>query len=127
MELEQCHIIKFLHLKSLNLQQIAAEPSSAYGQDADARPSIKDCLRQIKLARPDLQTPHLGGQPPLDDVDFEMLSLLRKFPFPSMRTITGSLTIPASTVYSHLMEKIGLKTFLLRWVPDALTGELQQK
>jgi hypothetical protein len=41
MELEGCHIIKFLHFKALKLQEIATELSSAYGQDACARPSLK--------------------------------------------------------------------------------------
>jgi hypothetical protein len=44
-----------------------------------------------------------------------------------MRTIADSLSIPALMIYLHLVEKIGLKTLLLRWVPHTLTGELRQK
>jgi hypothetical protein len=47
MQLEQRHIIKLLHLRDLKLQEIATEPSSACGQDAYARQSIKYCLHQI--------------------------------------------------------------------------------
>jgi hypothetical protein len=49
LELEQ-------HLKGLKVQEIAAELSSAYGQDAYARPSITYWLHQINLGRTDLQT-----------------------------------------------------------------------
>jgi hypothetical protein len=44
-----------------------------------------------------------------------------------MRTIAESLKIHASTIYLHLIEKIGLKIGLLRWVPHTLTNELRQK
>jgi hypothetical protein len=53
--------------------------------------------------------------------------LLGEFPFSSLRAIADSLNFPASTVYSHLVEKTGPKDFLLRWVPHMLTGELRQK
>jgi hypothetical protein len=42
-------------------------------------------------------------------------------------TIAEYLDIPASTIHSHLVEKIGLKKFLLRWVPHTLTSQLRQK
>jgi hypothetical protein len=47
MQLKQRHIIKLLHLRDLKLQEIATEPSSACGQDAYARQSIKNWLHQI--------------------------------------------------------------------------------
>jgi hypothetical protein len=51
------------------------------------------------------------------------ISVLRKFPFSSVRTIADSLNIPVSTIYTHLVEKIDLGIFLFRWVPRTLTGE----
>jgi hypothetical protein len=44
-----------------------------------------------------------------------------------VRTIADSLGIPASTVYLHLVEKIGFKHYFLRWVRHMLTEELRQK
>jgi hypothetical protein len=44
-----------------------------------------------------------------------------------VRTIADSLEIPASTVYFHLVEKIGFKNYLLRGVPHLLTDELRLK
>jgi hypothetical protein len=44
-----------------------------------------------------------------------------------MRMIVDSLSIPVSTIYIHLVEKLGLKHFLLRWVPYTLTSELSQR
>jgi hypothetical protein len=38
-----------------------------------------------------------------------------------------SLEILISTIYSHLIGKIGLKNLLLHWVPHKLTSELLQK
>ena len=127
MEFEQRSVIKFLHLKGLKLGDIVLELSSVYGEDAYTRPSIKYWLHQLKLGRTDLATQHVGGRPPLDDTDAEILSVLHTSPFSSVRTIADSMGIPASTVYFHLVEKIGFKNYFLRWVPHMLTEELRQK
>jgi hypothetical protein len=126
-EWEQRYIIKLLHLKGLKLQETTTELSSAHRHDAYARLSVNYWLHQIKLGRTDLQTQHVCGPPPLDGVDVEILSLLRESPFSSVRTIAGFLNIPLSTIYSHLVEKIGLKNFLLCWVPHTPAGQLRQK
>jgi hypothetical protein len=80
-EFQQRHIIKFLHLKDPKLQEIAAERSCAYRQDASARASMKYWLYEIQLRRIDLQTQHVAVRPPLDDVDVEVLLFPRQFPF----------------------------------------------
>jgi hypothetical protein len=41
MDLEQHHIIKFLHIQGLKLGEIAEELLSAYGPNAYTTPSIK--------------------------------------------------------------------------------------
>jgi hypothetical protein len=114
---EQRHIIKFLHIKGLKLGEIAQELSGTYDPDAHTPPSIKYWLHQIMLGRTDLRTQRAGGWPPLDDIDAEMLSFLRKYPFTSVRMTAESLEIPVSTFYSHLVEKIGLQNLFLRWIP----------
>jgi hypothetical protein len=127
MEVEKRCIIKFLHLKGLKLGDIVVELSILYGEDAYTGSSIQYWLHQLKLGRTDLTTQHVGGRPYLDDTDAEILSVLGISPFSSVRTIAGSLGIPASTVYLHLVEKIGFNNYFLRWVPHMLTQELPQK
>jgi hypothetical protein len=127
MDLEERHVIKFLHLKGLKLEAIAVELADAYGQDAYTKPSIKYWVHQIKLGRTDLTTQHIGGRPTLDDIDAEILSALRKYPFSSVRTIGDSLGIPASNGYSHVVERSGFKSYLLRWIRHMLTAELRHK
>jgi hypothetical protein len=114
MDLEQLHIIKFSRIRSLKLGEIAKELSSAYDPDTYTPLSRKYWLHQIKLGRTDLQTQHAGERPPLNDTDAKILSLLRKYPFFSVRTIAESLEIPALIIYSYLVQKIGLHNFLLR-------------
>jgi hypothetical protein len=123
MELEHRHIIKFLHLKGLKLDGIATELSNMYDQDAYAKSRIKYWLYQLTRGRKNMTTQHMGRRPTLDDTDAEILSIHRRSPFPSVRTIADSLDIPASTVYFHLVEKIGFKNYLLRWVSHLLTDE----
>jgi hypothetical protein len=126
MDLEQRHVIRFLHLKGLKLDTIAAKLVATYGPEAYAKPSIKHWIHQIKLGRIDLTNQHSAGRSPLDDIDAEILVALRKFPFSSVRTIGDSLGIPASIVYSHLVERIGFKNYILQWVPHMLTVELRE-
>jgi hypothetical protein len=52
---------------------------------------------------------HAGGRTHLDNIDAKIVSLRRKYPFRLVQTITQSLEIPASTIYSHLVEQIALK------------------
>jgi hypothetical protein len=111
MDLEQRHIIKFLRIEGLKLGEIAPELSSAYGPDAYTPPSLKYWLHRVKFGRTNIRTQHAGGRPPVDDIDAEMLSLLRKCLFSSVRTIGESLEIPVSTIDSYLVKKSGLKIF----------------
>jgi hypothetical protein len=97
-----------LRVEGLKLGEIAKELSSAYGANEYTRPSIKDWFQQIKLGTIDLRTQYAVEPPHFDNIDAEILALLRKYRFSSVRTIVGSLVIPASTIYSHLVEEIDL-------------------
>jgi hypothetical protein len=127
MELEQRHITKFVHLKGLKLGDIAAELSNVYGNDVDPKSSITYWLYQLRLGRKYLTTQHVGGRPPLDDTDIEILSILRISPFSWVRAVADSLGIPASTVLWHFVEKIGFKNSLLRSVQHTLTDDFRRK
>jgi hypothetical protein len=81
MHVEQRHIIRFLGIKGLKLAEIAKDLSSAYGPDAYTPTSIKYWLHPTKLRRTDLRAQHAGARPPLDDMNAEIVSLLRKYPF----------------------------------------------
>jgi hypothetical protein len=98
MGLEQRHVIKFLRIKRLKLGEITKDISIAYGSDAYSPSNMKSWIHRIKLGRTDLRMQYVGGRPLLDDIDPEILSFLRKYPFSSVRTIAESLEIPASTI-----------------------------
>jgi hypothetical protein len=55
MELEEHHVIKFLHVKGTKLNEIAPEPSGPYDRDVYFPPSMKYWLHQIRLGRTVLQ------------------------------------------------------------------------
>jgi hypothetical protein len=80
MDMEQHHVVKILSIKGLKLGEIARELLSAYGSCGYAPPNIKDWLHQIKFGRANLGTQHAGPRQPFDDIDTEILSLLRKYP-----------------------------------------------
>jgi hypothetical protein len=66
------------------------------------------------------------GRSPHDDIDAEIFSLLRNCPVGLIRVLAEALAVSASTVYSHLIEKMGFKDELLRWIPHVLTEDLHQ-
>jgi hypothetical protein len=109
MELEQRHIVKFLHFKDLKLGDIALELFNLYGQVGHAKPSIKNWLPQLRLGRKDLTTQHMGGRPTLDETDTEIPSVLRISLFPWVRRIANSPGIPASMVFLALRRKDSLQ------------------
>jgi hypothetical protein len=114
MELEQNHIIKFLHLKNLKSHEITVRLSGISSQDERAPPSIKYWIHQIDLERTDPQLRHVGGRLPLDDFDTAIPSILRRFPLSSVGTIADAMNVPALTIYICLLEKVRLKQFILR-------------
>jgi hypothetical protein len=118
MDLEQGHIIKLLRIKGFKLGEIAKELSSAYDSYAYTPPSMKYRLHEIKFGRTDLRTQHAGGRLPLDDIDAEILSLLRKYPFSSVWMVAESLKIPVSVIDSHLVEKSDCQNFTSRGSPS---------
>jgi DNA-binding transcriptional ArsR family regulator len=127
MSLEQRYVIKYLHAKHVSLEAITAELSSMYGQDAYTQSDIKYWIHQVKLRRTDLENVSSSGRQLLDDVDAEIISALRKYPFASVRSIADSTGIAPSTVYSHLVEQLGFRNYILRCLPHILTNQLRQK
>lgn len=59
MKLEQCHVVKFLHLEGLKLCEIAIKLSNMHGEDAYATAGIKYWLHELMLGRTDLQTQYI--------------------------------------------------------------------
>jgi hypothetical protein len=53
--------------------------------------------------------------------------MLEKIPFESARSIAHAFGVDHTTVLHHLQEKLGLKSYHLRWVPHLLTDELKAK
>jgi hypothetical protein len=104
-------------MKGLEPGQLVKELSNAYGPDAYTPPSIKYWIHQIKLRRTDLRPQHTGGRLPLDDINTEILLFLGKYPFSSVWMYVESLEIPASTMYSHLVEKNNLNIFYFAGFP----------
>jgi hypothetical protein len=52
---------------------------------------------------------------------------LEKAPFESARSIAQALNVDHATALHRFHEKLGFKSYCLRWVPHVLTGELRAK
>jgi hypothetical protein len=58
-----------------------------------------------------------SGRPPIDFLKIRNLALLDEQPFHSTYSIAEALSVSHSTILSHLRESLGMKIFLLRWIP----------
>jgi hypothetical protein len=92
--------------KDLKLNETSAELSSTYREDAHpAEPNLEGRPSQARQKRS--QDAICWWQPRLDDVDMEILAILRKFPFSSIFTIADCLGTASPTIYFHLIGRIG--------------------
>jgi hypothetical protein len=63
----------------------------------------------------------------LDYGNTKIVSILKKAPFDSARSIVQVLNVDHTIVSCHLHEKLGFKSSCLQWVPHLLIGEFRAK
>jgi hypothetical protein len=82
-------------------------------------------MREIQRGREDLHDEHRSKRQALDHIDAKIMFMLEKTPFESARSIVHALNVDHATVLHHLGQKLGLKSYCLRWAPHLLTDELR--
>jgi hypothetical protein len=65
---------------------------------------MKHSSLRIRFGRTDLQVQRVGGRPLPDDVDTEIWSILRRFPFSSAPATADAISIPTSTIHWSIRE-----------------------
>jgi hypothetical protein len=75
----------------------------------------------------EIQDLHRSGSPPIDDIDDNIVFLLRAFPFHIVCTLADSLSLSQSAILSHLREFLSRKLDDCCGMPHELTCPLKTK
>jgi hypothetical protein len=109
MEIEQRHVVSYLHRKEMKLPAIVTELAAVYHKDTFDESRVKYWQYEIKLHHSDMSDRPSSGRPRLEDIDARILQVLEAGPWYSVRTVDEFLKIPASTVHLHLITSLKLK------------------
>jgi hypothetical protein len=127
MKYEQRVIIRFLTNEGIEADQIHVRLCAQFGEQTYALRTIRTWILEIRRGRQDMHDEPRSGRPVLDHIDTKIVSMLEKAPFESARSIAQVLNVDHATVLHHLTERLGLKSYCLRWVPHLLTDDLKAK
>jgi hypothetical protein len=114
--MEQRTIVHLLTLKGFKAKEFEMELTSVYGDEALQISAVKKwrtCFRQGKTKLGD----DLGGRATNPDLTQVIAELIRERPFLLCKMLCRYLRVSKETSLTPLHEKLGLKTFYLRWVP----------
>jgi hypothetical protein len=114
-EYEQGVIIKFVTLESVGAHEIRTRLSAQSGEQTYALRAIQFWMHEIQGGRGHLHDEHRSGRPALDYINTKMISRLEKAPFEYAPSITQVLNVDNATVLYHSHEKLGFKSYCLRW------------
>jgi hypothetical protein len=127
MEIEQRHVVSYLHRKGMKLPAIIVELAAVYHEDAFNENRVKYWLYEIKLLRYELSDRPSSGRPLLEDIDARILQVLEAEPWSSVRTIAAFLKIAALTVHLHRITSLHMKSRHFKRVPRFLDDDLRAK
>jgi hypothetical protein len=127
MEYEQRLIIRFLTNEDVDAHEIHTILNAQFGEQTYGLGGIQFWVREMQSDREDLHDEHRSGRPALDYIDTKIISILEKVPFESARSIAQVQNVDHATVSHRLHEKLGFKSYCLRWVPHLLTSKFGAK
>jgi hypothetical protein len=122
---KQRAVVEFLLLEECEDDDIQVRFQNTYGRDAYCRASVLRWMNEIRCGNEELQNERHPGKPYRSETDAALRSILRDDPNDSLRTIADTLSTSPETVRIH-MSRIGYILKSLRWIPQALTSELNQ-
>jgi hypothetical protein len=80
MEIEQRYVVSYLHRKGMKMPAIVAELVAVYHEDAFDGNIVKYWPHEIKLHCSDPSDRPSSGQPPLEDIDAQILEIFEAEP-----------------------------------------------
>jgi hypothetical protein len=127
LEYEQKVITKFLTNESVDAHEIHARLNGQFPEQTYALGTIQLWVLELQRGPEDLHDEHQSGRPAFDYISTKIISILEKGLFESACSIIQILNVNHATILLRLHEKLGFKSYCLRWVLHLWTGELSAK
>jgi hypothetical protein len=124
MEYDQRMIIKFLWNKGIDVHKSKHRFQTQFDEHIYKLRTIWFWIIEVRLGRQDFHDEIRTGWSSLDDLDAKIIIILNKSLIKSTRSIAETLHIAHQTVFRHLYNSIGFKSFHLHWVSHLLTDNL---
>jgi hypothetical protein len=125
--MEQRPVIRFFTLKRLKARAIHTELESVYDPETRAPLIMEQWWRDFHQGRTDLYNVSRFGKPLTNDPVGAIGPMLKERPFSSCKVLYCHFWIGKVTGLPVLHDRLGLKTFHLRWVPHALSISQQSE
>jgi histone-lysine N-methyltransferase SETMAR len=122
---KQRAVIEFLRFEGETGDKIHQRLIGVYGHTAYSRATVYRWVAEVDRGRSELKDLQRSGRPPIVGLSEKLEVLLLDYPFHTLRTLAEETGVAHSTVALYLQE-MGLKHYMLRWIPYRLT-EQQKK
>jgi hypothetical protein len=125
MNFEQRVIIRFLFKEGVDANDIHLRLLARFGDDVDSLRNVQRWCQYVRQGRELMHHEPRSGRPPVDFLDIQILSNLKKYPFHSAYSLAEIRKVSHATILKHLHDALGMKHFHLRWIPHQLTEQLR--
>jgi hypothetical protein len=126
-ELEQGTVIQFLSKEGRLAKRFHERLQAVYSDAAYVLPSVYFWVKEVKCGREDIVDQPRPGRPPIDNLDADILCVVRHPPFATVRSISEEVGVLHETVYRRLTESLQLRTRFLKGGLHSRTRDLKRK
>jgi hypothetical protein len=104
-------IIRFLFKEGVDANDIHTRLLAQFGDEVDSLRNVQLWRQYVRQGRELIHDEPRSGQPPVDDLDIQILSNPEKYPFNSACSLAEIRKVPHATILKHLHDVLGMKHF----------------
>lgn len=119
---EQRFVVKFYFLKGFGCKKIHRKLGDTLGDSAMSITSVKRWLDRFKNGDFSCQDLERSGRPE-NDLSESIIVILTEMPFATAKFLAKRLCCSPNTIKKILIENLGYKKYIRRWVPHELTWQ----
>jgi hypothetical protein len=126
MDLKKRSMIRYYVLHTKSNTAIQAKLNLVYSKDALCQCTVDMWAARFRSGRTSVEGDERLGRPSSDSLSDAISDYLNRNPYASCRKIAKDLFIPTTTIL-RVLNEMGLKFFVTRWMPYKLAPELKAK
>jgi hypothetical protein len=119
-------VIRHFAVRQKSNNAIETKLSLVYGRDALCQRTVDTWATRFRSGRTSVEDDDRSGRPSSANLSAAVSGYLNRNPHASCLEIAKDLFIPKTSIL-HVLDEMGLKFFVARWVPYKLSAELNAK